>query len=195
MPRGDRSRATRETLIRSAIRVFTRRGQYGATVREIAAEAGLTVPALYYHFEGTAELYAAAVRDGRARFRTMLAVALDAPGDAEARLRAVMRVYVQYGREDPTRLRLIAAHVFGPYDADKPDREALELDAWIEASIAPLLAEAIACDEAAMPVDVRLFIALVNGLLVQQARAPEAPVIDDALGDRAVTVFLRGARA
>lgn len=194
MPRGDRSTATRETLIRSAARVFTRRGQYGATVREIAAAAGLTVPALYYHFEGTAELYVAVVREGRARFRAMLSAAVDEPGDAETRLRAVARAYVRFGREDPMRLRLLGANFFGPHESSRPDRDALELEAWIEGTLTPLVAEATAADDGRTPTMLTLFVALLNGLLVVQSRTPDALVLDDAIGDHAVDVFLRGAR-
>lgn len=194
MPRGDRSTATRDTLIRSAARIFTRRGQYGATVREIAADAGLTVPALYYHFDGAEELYLAVVRDGRSRFRAMLSAAVEEPGDAETRLRAVARMFNRFGCEDPVRLRLLAANLFGPHDADHPDREAADLQTWIEATTAPLVAEATATGGEQARVNLQLFVALLNGLLVEQARAPESPVLDDALADRAVAVFLRGAR-
>jgi AcrR family transcriptional regulator len=195
MARGDRSTATRETLIKSAARVFTRRGQYGATVREIAEDAGLTVPALYYHFEGTDELYTTVVREGRARFRAMLSAAVEEPGDAEARLRSAARVFGRFGREDPSRLRLLAAHLFGPHDPDHPDRDAEELQAWIERVLSPLVAEVAGTDEVQRASMVRLFVAIMNGLLVEQARAPESPLLDDDIADRAVAVFLRGARA
>jgi AcrR family transcriptional regulator len=194
MPRGDRSTATREILLQSAARVFIRRGQYGATVREIAGEAGLTVPGLYYHFDGTEELFATLVRDGRGRFSAMLTAAVDEPGDAEGRLRAVARVFVRFGREDTLRLRLLAANLFGPHDPDGPDREMLELQAWIEGTLAPLVADATGRLDAGTAGDVRLFLALMNGLLIEQARAPEAVLLDDAVADRALAVFLRGAR-
>lgn len=195
MPRGDRSTATRETLLRSAARVFMRRGHYGATVREIAADAGLTVPAVYYHFEGTEDLYATVVREGRARIRALLSATLEAPGDAESRLRGIARVFVRFGREDPTRLRLLCANLFGPHDGDPPDREAGELHAWVEAQLTPVVAGVTASRNGGTPLAVRLFTALMNGLLIEQARTPHAAVLDDGLADRAVDLFLRGVRA
>jgi AcrR family transcriptional regulator len=55
MPRGefDRGRKRAETrgrLLESAARVYARRGFDGATLDEVAAEAGLTKGAVYDHF-------------------------------------------------------------------------------------------------------------------------------------------------
>lgn len=38
-------------ILAAALEVFLKRGYHGATVREIASRAGLTVPALYYHHD------------------------------------------------------------------------------------------------------------------------------------------------
>src|SRR5512145_936602 len=103
MPRGDRSNGTRHALLRAAAKVFVTRGPYGARVREIADEAGVTVPALYYHFEGTQQLYDHLVREGRERFAAMFDAALAGPGGARERLHALARAYVEFGREDPVR--------------------------------------------------------------------------------------------
>jgi AcrR family transcriptional regulator len=55
MPRGDFDRTarkadTRERLLRAAARVYARRGFGGATLDEVAAEAGFTKGAVYGHF-------------------------------------------------------------------------------------------------------------------------------------------------
>jgi AcrR family transcriptional regulator len=193
MPRGDRSTATRDSILQSAGRVFARRGQYGATVREIAVDAGLTVPAVYYHFAGMDELYAAVIRDGRARLRGMLATAMATAGDAESRLRAIAGTYVRFGREDPLRLRVLGAHLFGPHDPDRPDHDAADAQAWIEGTLAPVVAEATGRGAAQAGVFVRLFAALMNGMLIEQARSPDALVLEEAIGDQAVALFLHGA--
>lgn len=44
-------------LLRAAARVFARRGYEGATVPEIAAEAGLSTGAIYSNFDGKADLF------------------------------------------------------------------------------------------------------------------------------------------
>jgi AcrR family transcriptional regulator len=195
MPRGDRSTATREALLRSAAKVFTRRGPYGATVREIAEEAGVTVPAIYYHFEGTEQLYDSVVREGRARFRAMVEAAIATEAEPRARLAAFARACVGYGQEEPTRLRLLCMDLFGPQDR-VADRGVAELRDWVQEQLVALFAELGARDGARdaewPPFAARLFVAVMNGLLVEQAREPETAILEQDLGDRAVDVFLHG---
>jgi AcrR family transcriptional regulator len=197
MPRGDRSTATRDALLQAAARVFVTRGPYGARVRDIAREAGLTVPALYYHFEGTGELYDQVVQDGRARFTALIEAALDIDGSPRERLLAIARSYVEFGREDPVRLRLLCLELFRPREPGEPDNGAADLNAWLQASVEGVLAAGIrggalpAVDAAAAR---RLFIAVLTGLLVEQARAPETPILEEELAERAVGLFVEGLR-
>jgi AcrR family transcriptional regulator len=54
----EESRAeTRERLLRAARDVFARRGFHGATVEEIASEAGFSTGALYSNFDGKEDLF------------------------------------------------------------------------------------------------------------------------------------------
>src|ERR687894_39288 len=49
-------RAARDELLSAALRVFARRGYRDAGVDEIAAEAGYSKGALYWHFDGKEDL-------------------------------------------------------------------------------------------------------------------------------------------
>jgi TetR/AcrR family fatty acid metabolism transcriptional regulator len=191
-PRGDRSTTTRDSLLRAAAEVFIRRGPYGATMREIAEQAGVTVPAVYYHFEGRDQLYDTLVCEGRSRFLRMAEEAIAARADAELRLRRLARAYVQFGREDPVRLRLLCMELFGPREPEAPDRGASELRAWIAAHLDGLVADVLGVDSETSQLAARLFTALMHGLLVEQARDPETTMLDDGLADRAVDAFLHG---
>jgi AcrR family transcriptional regulator len=53
---------TRERLLDAAARVFELKGYEGATVAQIAQEAGLTTGAIYAHYAGKAELMVEALR-------------------------------------------------------------------------------------------------------------------------------------
>jgi AcrR family transcriptional regulator len=53
---------TRERLLDAAARVFELKGYEGATVAQIAREAGVSSGAIYAHYAGKAELLAAALR-------------------------------------------------------------------------------------------------------------------------------------
>src|SRR3954453_13159198 len=56
-------RAGRDGLLSAALRVFARRGYRAAGVDEIAAEAGYSKGALYWHFSGKEELLTALLEE------------------------------------------------------------------------------------------------------------------------------------
>jgi TetR/AcrR family acrAB operon transcriptional repressor len=48
---------TRETVLKAARKVFSRKGFSSTRLEDIASEAGVTRGAIYWHFEGKADLY------------------------------------------------------------------------------------------------------------------------------------------
>jgi AcrR family transcriptional regulator len=185
---------TRATLLDAAARVFVERGFHGAAVREIAREAGFTNPVLYYHFGGKEELYDAVIRIAFEQFETLLRDALEAEREPLGRLRAIADAYLRFGREDPIRLRLLYAELFRPRSAD-PDRGREGLRTWAVGQIETVLRDADRSGVLPLPdvgVARRIFVALLGGLLVEQARDPEIDLLDESLADTAVQAFLRG---
>jgi AcrR family transcriptional regulator len=88
--RAEKQARTRAELIATAATVFARRGYRGASVEEIAEEAGYSHGAVYSNFEGKAELFLAVFEDYMAeRVRelaeTQAALPEDAPLEARAR--------------------------------------------------------------------------------------------------------------
>ena len=63
---------TREQLLDSAERVFRARGVSGSTLAQVAAEAGVTRGAVYWHFRDKADLYAAMCERATLPLETML---------------------------------------------------------------------------------------------------------------------------
>src|SRR3954471_24870815 len=59
LSRDQRKAMTRELLLDAAATVFGRRGVHGASVEEIAAEAGFTTGAVYSNFSGKEDLFLA----------------------------------------------------------------------------------------------------------------------------------------
>jgi AcrR family transcriptional regulator len=49
--------SSKDKVIKAAIRVFSKKGYDGASMREIAASARLTKPMIYYHFKNKKDLY------------------------------------------------------------------------------------------------------------------------------------------
>lgn len=189
------SAETRAALMESAARVFVQRGLHGATVRQIADDAGFTNPVLYYHFGGKEELYTALIRDAFAHLKSLVQEGLADEGDTETRLRAIAAAYLRFGREDPLRLRMLYAELFQPQGAD-PELGFDELRDWVVAQIDAVLGAGIEHESLPIADPVlarRLFVALLGGLLVQQARDPELKVLDDDALDRTVVeTFLHG---
>ena len=90
-------REARDELLTAALRVFARRGYRQAGVDEIAAAAGYSKGALYWHFSGKEELLLALI-DERvdARMREMVALLGSAPPEKD--------MSVEAGREFARRL-------------------------------------------------------------------------------------------
>src|SRR5881392_4148153 len=83
------SRAAREELLSAALRVFARRGYRAAGVDEIAAEAGYSKGALYWHFSGKEELLIALLEERiDAPMRDRFALLASAPPDRDMSVEA-----------------------------------------------------------------------------------------------------------
>lgn len=90
--RAERQARTRAELIFTAATVFARRGYRGASVEEIAEEAGYSHGAVYSNFAGKADLFLAVFEDYMAeRVRELAETQAALPEDAqlEARARAL----------------------------------------------------------------------------------------------------------
>ena len=63
---------TREQLLDAAERVFRERGVAGSTLGEVAAQAGVTRGAVYWHFRDKSDLYAAMCERATLPLQTMV---------------------------------------------------------------------------------------------------------------------------
>src|SRR5438128_1540474 len=82
-------RKARDELLQAALRVFARRGYRDAGVDEIAAEAGYSKGALYWHFSGKQELLLALVEERvDAPMRELVALLEAAPPDRDMSVEA-----------------------------------------------------------------------------------------------------------
>jgi AcrR family transcriptional regulator len=99
-------REAREELLTAALRVFARRGYRDAGVDAIAAEAGYSKGALYWHFSGKDELLLALI-DERidAPMRDGVALLASAPPDRDMSVEAT-RMFAQQLQEEREALLL-----------------------------------------------------------------------------------------
>jgi AcrR family transcriptional regulator len=93
-------RRARDELLTAALRVFARRGYREAGVDEIAAEAGYSKGALYWHFSGKEQLLLALI-DERidAPMRDRVALLASAPPDRDMSVEATRTFAKQLGEE------------------------------------------------------------------------------------------------
>jgi AcrR family transcriptional regulator len=101
--RAEKQARTRAELLATAARVFARRGYNGASVEEIAEEAGYSHGAIYSNFKGKADLFLTVFEDYMAKRARELAatqaeVAADAP--LEIRARALADQWMQRFERD-----------------------------------------------------------------------------------------------
>src|SRR3954452_153876 len=82
-------REARDELLSAALKVFARRGYRDAGVDEIAAEAGYSKGALYWHFSGKEELLMALLEEHiDAPLRERIALLASAPPERDMSLEA-----------------------------------------------------------------------------------------------------------
>jgi AcrR family transcriptional regulator len=109
--RTERKARTRDELLLAARSVFLRRGFHGASLDEIAEEAGYTKGAVYSNFAGKDDLYLALLdaHYGR-RVAAYVELLLDQPTFEDA-IRAVGRFMVESDAQDPDWLPTLAEFV------------------------------------------------------------------------------------
>ena len=124
-PQQDRSRTTRRRLLRAAVECLAEYGWSGSTVAVVAERAGVSRGAAQHHFPTREDLFTAAVEqvaeERLAAVRRQLAAE---PGDGASRtgtvvevlvrmytgelFRAALHLWVEGGRTEPLRTRIIA---------------------------------------------------------------------------------------
>ena len=114
--REERKEETRRELIQSAAKTFARRGFHGASLDEIAREAGYSTGAIYWHFKGKDDLFLAVYEAyENARVAEITAIREAATGDFAERQRAFADNWMRRLAADPDSVVLFlefAAHAW-----------------------------------------------------------------------------------
>lgn len=112
--------AVRTRLLHAAVHVFDRKGYAGASVREVAEMAGVTKPAVYYHFGSKEGLLVAILEQAKREVETAIDRAVARPGTARDRILALCEdVYGLFGQNVPI-ARVAHAVFLGPPDGAPP---------------------------------------------------------------------------
>jgi AcrR family transcriptional regulator len=106
-----KSEETRERVLEAALEVFRRKGFEKATMREIAAEAGMALGAAYYHYDSKDALAMAFYERAQRGMQPELERVLERPRDLGKRLQAVIEVKFRWFAPDRELLGALSAHI------------------------------------------------------------------------------------
>jgi TetR/AcrR family transcriptional regulator len=116
LPPAEMDARVRTRLLNAAVRVFDRKGYAGASVREVAELAGVTKPALYYHFGSKEGVLRAVLDQAKQQVSDVARRALARQGSARERIEAFCgEVYGLFGQNVPV-ARVALAVFLGPPD-------------------------------------------------------------------------------
>src|SRR5215204_7202761 len=96
----------RELILNAARKVFEADGLEGASLRAIAAAAGYTPAALYFHFESKEAIYAEVLRESLADLRKAIARATTRARTPADRFRSAAMAFFRYYADNPRDLDL-----------------------------------------------------------------------------------------
>lgn len=187
--RAEKQARTRAELLATAAIVFARRGYQGASVEEIAEEAGYSHGAVYSNFDGKADLFLAVLEDymaerARELADTQAGLAEDAP--IELRARALADQWMaRFARDRESFLLHMEFVAHAGRDPELAERFGTRSAALREA-IAAYIAhyqELEGIEAELTPDELALMLrALAIGLSIEALVSPEA-VREDAFGD------------
>jgi AcrR family transcriptional regulator len=191
MPDSTAQLAPRDAVVEAAAKVFLREGFQRASVRRIAAEAGMTTGAIYSSFEGKAHLFLAVLEEKLdPRLEELYEAARQAP---------LGKVGTQVGKEFTSYLEqrrhwlILLIEFWAQATRDRRTRRMFERrHGKLRAAIAETLGERAARlgTSLALPADQlsTVLIALTNGFAVERLAGPQA--VPDELYARAVDRLL-----
>jgi AcrR family transcriptional regulator len=182
----EQSRAnTRERMLSAARSVFARSGFHGASVEEIASQAGLSTGALYSNFEGKEDLFLVLMEREIAEHARELVEAVGARDSVAERAAGGARSWMSMVDREPELLLLFMEFwAYGVRDPDVRPKVAARF-AQVRQTLTQLIADgvrdfdlelAIPAEQLAIAVD-----ALADGIARQRLADPQA-VPDELMG-------------
>jgi AcrR family transcriptional regulator len=185
LTREQRRANTRERLLAAARRVFARGGFHGASVEEIASEAGFSTGALYSNFDGKEDLFLTLMEREIAEHAREIAEAVRARGSVAERAQGGARQWITMVDREPELLLLFMEFwAYGVRDRQVRPKVAARF-AQVRAVLTELIADSVAefdleldipAEQLAMAID-----ALADGIARQRLADPDA-VPDELMG-------------
>lgn len=106
-----KSEETRQRILKAALGVFRERGFEAATMREVAAAAGMATGAAYYYFPSKDAIVLAFYEDAQHAMQPALEAVLARKGSLEASLHGIIQVKLDTFAENRQLMSALASHV------------------------------------------------------------------------------------
>jgi AcrR family transcriptional regulator len=186
-------REARDELLAAALRVFARRGYREAGVDEIAAEAGYSKGALYWHFSGKAQLLTALLEERiDAPIRDRVALLASAPPERDMSVEATREFARQLEKEREAMLLEREYWTLAIRDPELRARYA-ERQAELRDSLAVAMearARHLGTPDLTMPAEdvARIVMSIIGGLAVDELVEPGS-VRPQLLGEALALVY------
>lgn len=177
------------------MRVIARKGVAGASMQEIAEEAGIAKGTIYLYFQNQRDLLERTVDYAFGRLAGQLETAIEAPGTFRERFERLFRTTIEFLEANVALLQLYGATKFtegsepGQASCDRTTRP--HYQRYI-ARFQGLLSEAMASGEIRSADPVRLANYLQEGfmgVLMERLKEESKPPIDEELGWLMETMF------
>lgn len=197
LTRKEKKEQTRTCLLHSAAKVFARSGMHGASVDDVAEEAGFTKGAVYANFASKEELFLAMVDE---KFAGRVADIEKVTADGAPVLHQAQEAggdFARYLDEDPEWQRLFVE--LCAYAGRNPEFRARLAERYrgVRGMIAGAYARRIEELENPSPVPVEeiatMTFAMANGFALEKLIEPDA--VDDELYGRMLSIFFLGIEA
>lgn len=189
---------TRDTLLKAALTIFSRKGYAAATLGNIAEEAGVTRGAIYWHFGSKAELYKALLQEYNSLGGQIMQKAVEEGGSLLDILRRIF-VYQMTAVETNASLRaMMELTLFRAErvpELDEIRQQQTENSKTLVANIAAALQQGTAAGELRSDMDAqemaRAFLAYQNGLIYLWLQDPKAFSLKDS-APALIDMYLEG---
>jgi len=101
-----------QAILDAAVRLFSRHGFDGVSMRTIAQEAGVSKSNIYHHFRSKEELYLAIMQSSATRLTELVDSLAEGGGTFEQRLRVFARAHMEHLFGHAMTVRLLLREVF-----------------------------------------------------------------------------------
>ncbi len=119
-PRGNHDGPVRDRLLRAAVALFSTRGYAATSIREVVEAAGVTKPALYYHFQSKEGIYRAILQDVQRTVEATVAATQGDSGTVRARVERLFLAVYEIFELEKAAVRFLNSVFWGPKQGVPP---------------------------------------------------------------------------